>query len=165
MFLLLLSAVLVAAAIHIARVGARRPQRLGEIALLYLLVGYCGVPMLALSVMNLVWPEHLAAHLGFTAGNPFQAFLGVAYLGMSLIAVLPLRYRGLFLIGPALVWTVFFAGATVVHLQDYGARGALTHQSALLIFATHGLISVLLVTALIASGLLTADAGDAPAHN
>lgn len=162
MFLLLLAAVLVAAAIHIARVGARGPRRIGEIGLLYLLVGYCGLPMLAVSVINLAWPDQLAAHLGFTPGSPFQAFLGVAYLGMSIIAVLPLRYRGLFLIGPAVVWAVFFAGATVVHLHDYGARGALTHHSAILIFSTHGLISVLLLAALISSGLLTANAGDAP---
>lgn len=162
MFLLLLAAVLVAASIHIARVGARTPQRIGEIGLLYLLVGYCGVPMLLVSVVNLVWPDHLAAHLGLTPGGRFQEFLGIAYFSMAVLAVLPLRYRGVFLIGPAVVWTIFFAGATIVHLQDYSARGVLTHHSALLIFVTHGLISVLLAAALVSSGLLTADAGLAP---
>ena len=159
MFLLLLAAVLVAASIHIARVGARTPRRIGEIGLLYLLVGYCGLPMLVVSVVNLVWPDHLAAHLGFTPGGRFQEFLGVAYLAMSVLAVLPLRYRGVFLIGPAVVWAIFFTGATVVHLHDYGARGVLTHHSVLLIFTTHGLIALLLAAALISSGLLKGDAG------
>jgi uncharacterized membrane protein len=155
MFVALLVVLLVAAAVHITQLKERTPRRGGEIMLLYLLVGYCGIPMLLVSVAMLVWPAHVAAHLGFPAGNPFQAFLAVAYLGMSLLSVLTLRYRGAFVIGPAIIWTVFFAGATVIHLRDFHHRGALTHGGVLVIFTTHGLIAVLLAGALLMSGLLT----------
>ena len=155
MFVALLVILLAAAAVHVTRLEERTLRRGGEIMLLYLLVGYCGIPMVFVSVATLVWPGHVAAHLGFPAGNPFEAFLGVAYLGMSLLSVLTLRYRGTFLIGPAIIWTVFFAGATGIHLRDFHHRGALTHGGALIIFTTHGLIAVLLAAALLMTGLLT----------
>lgn len=149
MFALLLGAVLVAAGIHIARLAVRTTERMAEVALRWLLVGYCGIPMVAVSIFLLARPDGAAEILGFTPGNPFQAFLGWAYLGMSLIAAGALRYRGTYLVGPAVCWAVFFAGATAVHLG--GAHGgATTHVEALRILATHGLISVLLAVALLA---------------
>lgn len=153
MFAYLIGAVLAAAAIHIARTGERTARRIGELVLLYVLVGYCGIPMVAVSVAALAVPDRVADVLGFAAGNPFQAFVGVAYLGMSIVAVLALRYRGAYLIAPAVCWSVFFAGATVIHIRHAAGSGGLTHGGMLGIFATHGLISVLLAGALVASGL------------
>jgi hypothetical protein len=152
-FLLLLLAVLLAASIHVAMLKERTLPKGGELFLRYILVGYCGVPMVAVSVGVLVSPDRAADILGFPAGNPFQDFLGYAYLGMSLVAVLALRYRGTFLVGPAVGWTVFFAGATAVHLKTMGEGGRMTHGDALYIFAVHGLISVLLAVALVVSGV------------
>jgi hypothetical protein len=154
-FVYLLLAVLVAASIHIARTEDRTMAQIGRIGLLYILVGYCGLPMVLVSVWTLVSPDRVAEWLGFPTANPFQTFLGFAYLAMSIIAVLALRYRGAFLIGPAVGWAVFFAGATFVHLKDLAATGALTHHGMLAVLATHGLISLLLAVALLASGLLT----------
>ncbi len=154
MFVFLLGGLLAAASVHIALMKERTLRRVGELALLYVLVGYCGVPMLILSVGNLMRPDQAAHYLGFPAGNPFQDFLGVAYLGMSLLSIMALWYRRTFLIGPAVLWAVFFVGATLIHMKDFGERGALTHGSMLAIFASHGLISVLLAAALIASGVL-----------
>lgn len=132
---------------------ASRRERAGELILLYVLVGYCGIPMVGVSVAALVQPERAAEILGFPAGNPFQHFAMVAYLGMSLQAVLALRYRGRYLIGPALCWSVFFLGATVIHLADFASRGHLDHEHALAIFVTHGLVSVVLMGGLALSGL------------
>lgn len=154
MFAFLLLAVLVAAAIHILLTEGRTVRRIGELGLLWILVGYCGLPMLAVSIWTLASPELVAELLGFPTGNPFQEFLGFAYLAMSIISVLALRYRGSYLIGPAVGWAVFFAGATFVHLRDFAWRGALSHHDALAIFVTHGSVSVLLAAALLASGLL-----------
>lgn len=154
MFTYLLLFVLVAAAVHVLRSEERGLRRVGRIVLLYVLVGYCGVPMLAVSLGVLLVPDHAAEVLGFPSGNPFQTFLGFAYLGMSLAAVLAVWYRDSFVIGPALCWAVFFAGATFIHLDDYGARGALTHHSLLAILTTHALISLLLLGGLLASGVL-----------
>ncbi len=151
-FHILIEALIVSAALHIALMKERTTRRAGEVALLYLLVGYCGVPMLAFAVMSLVHPHHVAVSLGFPADNPFQVFASVAMLAMAVPSVMALRYRGSFLVGPAVTWAVFFAGATFIHSGDFVSHGSLTHGSLVMIFATHGLISVLLAAALIASG-------------
>lgn len=153
MFVYLLLFLLVATAVHVARSRDRTAAGAGRIALLYILVGYCGVPMALVSVATLVWPERVADVLGFPAGNPFQDFLGVAFLSMSLLSLLGLRYRRSFLIAPTVCWAVFFIGATVIHMRDFAARGTLTHGGMLAIFASHGLISLLLIGALLMSGL------------
>lgn len=156
MFLALLLLLLLGAAVHFLRSPKRNAERAGTLLLVWVLVGYCGVPMLAIAVANLADPALAPGHLGFPAGNPFQLFLGWAYLGMAIVATLAALYRGSYLIGPALVWAVFFAGATAVHLADAAGRSALTHGNAAGVFMTHGLISVLLVGGLLTSGALRA---------
>src|SRR5574339_498908 len=101
--------------------------------------------MLAVSLWVLISPEHAAAGFGFTADGPLLAFFGWAYLGMSLLSLLALRFRGAFLVAPVVVWAVYLGGATAVHAQESPGR-------ALEIFASHGLIAALLVVALLASG-------------
>lgn len=154
MFTLLLMACVLAAGVHFMRTGDRTPQRMGELVLLYVLVGYCGVPMLAISVGILAAPDQMATMLPIGEPGPVVAFFGWAYLGMSLLPVLALRYRGTFLIAPAVCWGVYFAGATVVHLHGDSGSGSIPHGSMLAIFATHGLVSLVLGIALFSSGLL-----------
>jgi ABC-type dipeptide/oligopeptide/nickel transport system permease subunit len=152
-FVYLLLLLLVAAAVHAARMPDRSIPRSAEMILLYLLVGYCGVPMLAVSIWALVSPEAAARGFGFASPGPLLAFFGYAYLGMSLLSLLALRYRQSFLIGPAVVWAVYLGGATLVHLDAYRQRADHPIGGALEIFASHGLIAVLLVIALLASGV------------
>lgn len=154
MFVLLLLALLVASAVHVSMTGRRSASTAGEVVLLYLLVGYCGLPMLAVSAVSLLRPDAVADWLGLPIGDPFQQFMSVAYLGMSVVATLALWYRGHYLIAPAVCWAVFFAGATVVHLDHYGEQGGLGHGELLHTFATHGLISLLLLGSLLATDLL-----------
>jgi hypothetical protein len=144
-FVYLLALLLLAATVHAAVLRDRTVGRVAELVLLYVLVGYCGVPMLAVSIWVLASPERAATGFGFDAARPLLDFFGWAYLGMSLLSLLALRYRGTFLIAPVVVWAVYLGGATLVHLQ--GAQGR-----ALEIVASHGLIAVLLVGTLIASG-------------
>ena len=144
-FVYLLVLLLLAATAHAALSRERTPRRVAEIVLLYLLVGYCGVPMLAVSVWILVSPERAASGFGFGATHPLLDFFGWAYFGMSLLSLLALRYRGTFLVAPVIVWATYLGGATLVHLQE-------SHGRALEIFASHGLIAVLLVGVLIATG-------------
>ncbi len=152
MFMYLLIACVLAALFHGLRQPERSRERLGELLLLYVLVGYCGFPMLAVSVGILVAPDRMAEMLPIGASGAVVAFFGWAYLGMSLLSLLALRYRGAYLIGPAVCWAVYFAGATFVHLHGAGAPAS--HGGMLAIFATHGLVTVLLVTGILMSGLL-----------
>jgi len=144
-FVYLLVLLLLAATVHAAVLRERTVGRVAELVLLYLLVGYCGVPMLAVSIWVLVSPERAAAGFGFSTAGPLLDFFGWAYLGMSLLSLLALRYRGAFLVAPVVVWAVYLGGATLVHLQESQGR-------ALEIVASHGVIAVLLIGALIASG-------------
>lgn len=153
MFVLLLIVLLIGAAVHVARLEERTPERIGEIALVWLLVGYCGVPLLAVSAGSLLWPDRAAEILGFPAGNPFQDFVGVALVGMSAIAILALWIRGRYLVGPALVWIVWWTGATWVHVKAAGGLGGIHLHELLHVFLAHGLVAVLLAAALIASGV------------
>ena len=117
----------------------------------YLLVGYCGIPMVLVSWWCLARPGEAASGLGFPPGGPFEQFFAVAYLGMSITSLLAPFLRRSYVIGPAVCWAVFFAGATAIHFMDESAHQTLTHGSALAIFATHGLISLLLLIALFMS--------------
>lgn len=153
MFLPLLMLLIVAASAHVAIIKSRPVSRVARIFLLYILVGYCGIPMVLVAVWCLMSPGEAASTLGFPPGGAFQTFFAVAYLGMSIISLLAPFYRRSFLIGPTVCWAVFFAGATVIHFKDAGANGGLSHGGMLMIFATHGLISILLMIGLVASGV------------
>ncbi len=153
MFHLALGVVMIGLIIHVVRTHERTRERVGELVMLYVLIGYCGVATLAVSLYGLWNGPALAGMLGFPADNPFQDFVSVALLAMSILSLLSVRYRGAYLIGPAVVWSVFFVGATFIHVGDFSAHGAMTHGTALMIFATHGLISVMLLTGLAMSGV------------
>jgi len=151
-FVILLLLLLLGAAIHY-RLSAERTRRRGaELTLVYVLVGYCGVPMVAVAIWLLVSPDQAAHGLGFAPGGAFQQFFSFAYLGVALIAVMAIRFRGAFLIGPAVAWSVYWAGATIVHFLEAAGQGPLHWKLILLLFATHGLIAVLLMGALVAGG-------------
>jgi hypothetical protein len=150
-FVFVIAGLLLAAAIHAALRADRSPAKVAELGLLYLLVGYCGVPMLAVSLGALLNPQGAAAILGFTTG-PLLSFFAWAYLGMSIIALLSLRYRGTYLVAPVVVWAVYLLGATQVHLQGTTQAGGHLHAGPLEVFASHGLIAVLLLVALAVSG-------------
>lgn len=152
-FHLFLALVVVGAAVQIARMSARSSDRIGEAILVWVLVGYCGIPMIGFMAYGLMHPVEMAHLTGFEEGSPFQIFITWALLGMGVAATAAFRYRGTYLVGPALAWAIFFIGATSIHFGQYGADGTLTHGTMLMIFATHGLISVLLVGSLWASGV------------
>ena len=156
MFLALLLVTLVGAGLHIFRSKPSR-EGAGELLLVWILVGYCGLPMVLVALGGLIRPDAAAEILGFPAGNPFQAFLFWGYLGMSILALLAVRYRGGYLIGPAIVWGVFFTGATGIHLHQPMHGGG--HSGVAMILLTHLMIVVLLATGLAMSGVLKGRGG------
>lgn len=154
MFVILILLLLLGTAIHYRLSAERTRRRAAELTLVYVLVGYCGVPMVAVAIWSLLSPDQAARGLGLAPGGTFQQFFGFAYLGLSLIAVMAIWYRGAFLLGPGVAWSVYWAGATIVHVLEAAGQGTLSWKNGLLIFATHGLIAVLLLTGLLLSGLL-----------
>ncbi len=158
LFHLALFVALAGAGLHIFRLSSRGTAKVGEVILLWVLVGYCGVPMMGFVGYGILYPDELARITGFPPDSPFQTFTTWALLGMALASTLSLRFRGTYLIGPAIAWAVFFVGATAIHLSQSGHAGAghagaLTHSNMLMILATHGLISVILLVSLGMSGV------------
>ncbi|HXJ30883.1 MAG TPA: DUF6790 family protein [Gemmatimonadales bacterium] len=148
-FTYLLVLLLAGAAVHIAKLSNLTLARGADVLLRYLLVGYCGVPMLAVSLWALLNPAAVARMFDVGAAGPLLGFFGYAYLGMSLVAMLALWYGGTFLVAATVVWAVYLGGATVVHLTRFGQPSA---GGVVEIVASHGLIAVLLVTTLAVSG-------------
>jgi hypothetical protein len=152
-FVILILGLVVAAAVHFALQHEKTVARFGELGLLWVMVGYCGLAMLAHAGESLLAPQAVAAMHGFPDGGIWQAFTTWALLGMAGSAAIAPWYRGTYLIGPAVSWAVYFAGATAVHIQDEAAAGPVSGAALLGIFLTHGLVAVLLLLFLVLSGV------------
>jgi hypothetical protein len=161
-FFVLLVALVIAALVHaFVRAdppegrGTGRPERgrVGRLLLAYVLVGYCGLPMIAVALAAMIDPEWTIRVLQLPAYE-LEGFFGWAYLGMAVIATMCLRYRGVFMVAPATCWAIYFAGATLVHLHQPGAGHGSGHAYVVAVLATHLSVSVVLAAGLVLSGLL-----------
>lgn len=146
MFIVLLLALVVAAFVHARIRGPRTAERVAELVVVYVLVGYCGVPQLAIG-LSMVGSSDLVAHLARVAEpGELLPWLSWLYAGSGLIAALAFRLRGDYLLGPVLLWSIFFAGATYAHFHTELAHDRTpTLSGALWIAASHGLVSVVLL--------------------
>jgi hypothetical protein len=153
MFLLLFVGFLAAGWVHAFKTGPRTRRRFAELLLVYPLVGYFGVVMLVAAVYSLAAPDRFAASHGWrvSADNPFQQFAGLAHGSMAVAAILAIWLRGLYLIAPAVSWSILFMGATNINIADFAARGrAITFPLVLHVFLSHSLMAVVLVVLLVA---------------
>lgn len=137
MFLIILLVILAAAVLHGLKTGPRSVERFSELMLVYLLVVYHGFVMLVVSIYILFWDQKAAAMLGAPEGNVFQEFFGYAYLGMAICSIPAIWWRGTFLIAPVLCWSVYFFGATYIHIAQYLEAGQLTFSQVTWILMTH----------------------------
>jgi hypothetical protein len=149
MFTLLLFSMIAAGMVHAHFAGVAAPARVAEYMLVYVLVGYCGIAQLAVGASAFVSPSFIA-HLSRVGDvGELLPWMGSMYLGAAVAAVLAIRLRGDYLIGPVLVWAGFFAGATWAHLHTESVHGrdAGLHGG-LWIFSSHGLVSLVLLGSL-----------------
>lgn len=146
MFTLLLFGLVLAALIH----ARQRPTRdRHELILVYVLAGYCGFAMVVVSIWGMIEPPFAAGLVGAEPGNPFQEFFLVAYLGMSVMATLSIWVRGTFLLANVICWSIYWAGATGIHLVDYAEAGELSFKMAMTILGAHALAPLILVVSVI----------------
>jgi hypothetical protein len=134
--------------------GERTARRGGELVLLYVLVGYCGVPMVVVG---------LGAFFGFDVrggelrlvedADDFLRFTGIALAGMGVASVLGLYYRGTYLAGQAIAWAIYWFGATAVHLWSASESLNMGHGNIAMIVVAHGLVGLVLLVALAMSGV------------
>lgn len=136
------------AIIHGLNHGKRTSTELAELLLVYVLVGYCGAYMFSAAILDLVASFRQETIFPFPAGGPIQQFFDIAFLGMSTIALLAVWFRGVSLVAPALGWSIFFIGATYIHLAEHSVSGGITLWIFLGVFSSHGLIALVLLTLL-----------------
>ncbi len=150
MFLYLLVVILAGFGVHLIREQERTSVRAGELLLRWVLVGYCGIPMVIVAILLLADPAATLARFGFSADGPLVSFSGWAYLGMAGGAISTLRGPRTALLAPAICWATFFLGATITHL--HAGHGASSHESLFFVLASHLLISLLLLTGVLLKG-------------
>ena len=151
MFFLFLLGLLVAGFVHGKVFLSYKGPKLAELILVYLLAGYCGITMVAVTVAGIVSPSFAASMVGTEPGNPFQDFFLVAYMGMSIMALLCIWVRGTYLIANVICWGIYWLGATYIHMIDFHQAGNLSFNLGLAVFGAHGFVTVLLVIVLILS--------------
>jgi hypothetical protein len=149
----LIVVLLIAAVVHARIRYPATPGAMAEMLLIYVLVGYCGVQEIVMGAAILLTGGRVLLHFGFQAGSqPTFVWDSFLLFGGGITSVLAIWKRDSYLLAPVLMWSVFFAGATYAHIKLDRANGfPPTWESTAGIFATHGLISVLLIGFYLAS--------------
>jgi hypothetical protein len=149
----LIVVLLIAAVVHARIRYPATPGAMAEMLLIYVLVGYCGVQEIVMGAAIFLTGGRVLVHFGFQPGSqPTFVWDSFLLLGGGIIAVLAIWKRDSYLLAPVLMWSVFFAGATYAHIHLNNANGTpSTWASTAGIFATHGLISLLLIGFYLAS--------------
>ena len=146
MWFALLVLSLIAAAIHIRARPTGSRAASAEVALVYLLAGYCGFAQIVRAFAILLKGAPLMAHVQFTPGDPAVMWLAFFSLGSGVIGALSIWKRGDFLLAPVVAWAIFWTGTTFAHLRMDEWHGITNSWLGVAwAFATHGLIAVLLV--------------------
>ncbi len=125
LWLYILAALLIGATIHsVVASRAGRTGRSVELFLVYLLAGYYGVAMALAGVVQLLNPEAIARLKGWPSSPPTQTLYAFALFGLAASAVLCMRWRGRYLVAPAISGSVLLLGGAYVHGSEMLARGA-----------------------------------------
>ena len=145
----LIVVLLIAAVVHARVRYPATPGAMAEMLLIYVLVGYCGVQQIVMGAAILLTSGRVLLHFGFQPGSqPTFVWDSFLLFGGGIIAMLAIWKRDSYLLAPVLMWS----GATYAHIHLNSANGIpLTWESTAGIFATHGLISVLLISFYLAS--------------
>ncbi len=116
---------LACAGVHLARTPAARRtrERVVEVLLLYFLCVQWGFGAIVTAVPHIVVPDTIAGYIGWAPGSPFQVEMGFASLGLGVLGVLCIWFRGTFWLAPAIGRSIFLYGAAYVHLRDIVAHG------------------------------------------
>ncbi len=143
MWQLILVALLAAGAVH----AQITKGRIVEMMLVYVLAGYCGVLMFAVGLMAVINPDWVAINMAqVPPGNPVMIWAGFFFLGLSLVSIMTIWQRGVFLAAPVIAWSTYWAGATYAHLVADQQNGhAVTPQLVFGIFLGHGLVALILL--------------------
>ena len=109
--------------VHIAVSKDRNKKRVVELALAYLLGGVVGLGSIVAGVFHLIDGPATAARIGWAAGSPFQAEVGVADIAIGTICFLCIFIRGNFVLAALIAQSIFLVGCMVGHIKNWAESG------------------------------------------
>jgi len=147
MFQVILAALMVAGAVHAQVRRGPSKGRTAEMMLVYVLSGYCGVMMFVIGLVAVLNPDWVATNMAqVPPGNPVMIWARFLFLGLAIVAIMTIWLRGVFLIAPVIVWSIYWAGATYAHLAADRQNGySLTPRLFFETFVGHGLVALILL--------------------
>lgn len=74
--------------------------------------------MLYAASVQLTFPEALAKYKGWPASTPIQILYAFALIELSVAALLCIRFRGVYLLGPAVAGSLLLFGGAYVHIGE-----------------------------------------------
>jgi hypothetical protein len=111
--------------------------------------GFYGAVLLNAGLQHLIYSDRIANYIGWAPGSGFQLELGWGEVGLGCASLLVIRFRGIYVLGPAIVGSVLLLGAAFVHARDVAKRGNLSPGNAGAVFYIDLLVPIL-VAALVA---------------
>jgi hypothetical protein len=134
-------------------VFTRRPRTGAAVLEMFLVWWFAfgvGVTGLAGFASAGLFPDQIAAQIGFPPGNPFEFEVASANLAFGILGLLCIRYRRQFWEATAIGVTVFLFGASYGHIHQYLAFGNDHPDNVGPVLWTDIGVQVILIVALIA---------------
>jgi hypothetical protein len=148
-WVLSLAAVLAGAALDLATGGPLSSASVALVLLTWIVVGFYGFATLGAGLQHIVRPDRIAAYIGWAPGSGFQLELGWAEVGLGIAGIAGLWLPPVYLVGPAVVGSVLFLGAALVHARDIAKQGNLSPGNAGPVLYVDILVPVLTVACLL----------------
>ena len=104
---------------HLAMSKNRSKKRVVELVLAYLLGGVLGLGTIFAGVFHLIDGPATAARIGWAAGSPFQAEVGVADIAIGTICFLCILIRGSFVLAALVAQSIFLIGCMGLHIRNW----------------------------------------------
>jgi hypothetical protein len=125
MNIFMLSITVLAIVVHIVRLKERSVKNVVEVILLYLLGIAVGLGAIVAGLAHVFNGPATAALIGWPAGSPFQYEVGVADIGLGLIAFLCLFIRGNFWLAAIIANSTFLLACMAGHVRSLAESGNL----------------------------------------
>lgn len=90
---------------------------IAETVLLYQLAVTVFLSSLQGFIGHVLMSEEIAAQIGWVS-NGFQKELGIVSLGIAIASIMCIWYRGLFWLPVIIIFSTFYLGAAVIHIQE-----------------------------------------------
>jgi uncharacterized protein DUF6790 len=148
-WILALAVTLAGAAVDLATGGPLSSAGAALVLLTWIVICFYGFTTIGAGLQHILRPDRIAAYIGWAPGSGFQLELGWAEVGLGLAGIAGLWLPPVYLVGPAIVGSVLFFGAALVHARDIMTKGNLSPGNAGPVFYVDVIVPALTVVCLL----------------